>query len=176
MRGWTVLPDYVSVNLHEADADAVVALMQARGIGVEAGIWTRADAMRFVASRLPRYSLRVLVEMGDAPTAASEAEAILATLRTAGVALPILLTARAPPSGRWSRWRPPAASPPASASRTARNFPAGRSPRATPPSSPPPRASSDDAPATIYLSLTHLLSSTFLTHLFICTTMRPRPD
>ncbi len=91
MRGWTVLPDYVSVNLHESDADAVVALMRARGVGVEAGIGTRADAMRFVASRLPRYSLRVLVEMSDDATAASEAEAIIATLRSAGVTLPILL-------------------------------------------------------------------------------------
>ena len=47
MRGWTVLPDYVSVNLHEPEAEDVVALMQARGIGVEAGLWTRADAVRF---------------------------------------------------------------------------------------------------------------------------------
>ena len=91
MRGWTVLPDYVSVNLQESDADAVVALMRARGIGVEAGIGTRADALRFVASRLPRYSLRVLVEMSADATAASEAEAIIATLRSAGVTLPILL-------------------------------------------------------------------------------------
>ena len=93
MRGWTVLPDYVSVNLHEADAEDVVALMQARGIGVEAGLWTRADAIRFAGSRLPRYSLRALVEItSEVPaTAAAEAEAILATLCNAGVTVPILL-------------------------------------------------------------------------------------
>lgn len=93
MRGWTVLPDYVSVNIHEPEADAIVALMQARGVGIEAGIWTEAAARRFIASRLPRYCLRVLVEMTaeDGATAAEEANAILDLLAAAGVRLPILL-------------------------------------------------------------------------------------
>jgi uncharacterized protein (DUF849 family) len=93
MRVWTVLPDFVSVNIHEPEADSIVALMQARGIAVEAGLWTRADAARFVATRLPRYSMRVLVEMtaSDAGAAVAEAEAILAVLEKAEVRLPILL-------------------------------------------------------------------------------------
>lgn len=93
MRGWTVLPDFVSVNLHEPEAEAIVALMQARGIGVEAGIWTAAAARRFVASRMPRYSMRVLVEMTaeEPATAAAGAEAILGILGQAGLALPVLL-------------------------------------------------------------------------------------
>ena len=93
MRTWTVLPDYVSVNIHEPEAEAIIALMQARGIGVEAGLWTRAAAARFVASRLPRYSLRVLVEMTseDPAVADAEAEAVLDTLRGAGITVPILL-------------------------------------------------------------------------------------
>jgi uncharacterized protein (DUF849 family) len=93
MRAWSVLPDYVSVNIHEPEADAIIALMQARGIAVEAGLWTRAAASRFVATRLPRYSLRVLVEMTseDPAVAATEAEAILAILRDAGITVPVLL-------------------------------------------------------------------------------------
>ncbi len=93
MRAWTVLPDYVSVNLHEPEAEAVVALMQARGVGVEAGVWTRVAATHFVATRLPRYSLRVLVEITaqDPQVAAEEAGAVLATLRQAGIAVPVLL-------------------------------------------------------------------------------------
>jgi uncharacterized protein (DUF849 family) len=96
MRSWTVLPDFVSVNVHEPEADAIVALMQARGIGVEAGIWNRAAAARFVATRMPRHSLRVLVEMTseDPEVAAREAEAVLETLRKAGVTAPILLHGR----------------------------------------------------------------------------------
>jgi uncharacterized protein (DUF849 family) len=93
MRAWTVLPDFVSVNIHEPEAESIVALMQARGIAVEAGLWTRAAAARFVATRLPRYSMRVLVEMtaSDAGAAVAEAEAILAVLEKAEIRLPILL-------------------------------------------------------------------------------------
>lgn len=92
MRAWTLLPDYVSVNLGEPDAEQVVALMRARGVGVEAGLASRAEAARFAGARLPRYSLRVLVEMpADPEAAAAEAEAVLAILAGAGVALPLLL-------------------------------------------------------------------------------------
>lgn len=93
IRRWQVLPDYVSVNVHEPEAENVIALMQARGVGVEAGIWTRAAAQRFVATRLPRYCLRALVEMtsDDPAEATAEAEAVLGILRDAGVTLPVLL-------------------------------------------------------------------------------------
>jgi len=93
MRAWTVLPDFVSVNLHEPDADDVVALMRARGVAVEAGVWTRVAARRFVATRLPRYSLRVLVEMttGGPDAARREAAAVLDILGEAGVRVPALL-------------------------------------------------------------------------------------
>lgn len=93
MRGWTALPDFVSVNVHEPEAEAIVALMQARGIGVEAGLASAAAAARFVSGRMPRYSLRVLVEMPhpDPEAAAVEARAILALLARTGVRLPVLL-------------------------------------------------------------------------------------
>ena len=124
--------------------------MQARGIAVEAGLWTTAAALRFVASRMPRYTLRVLIEIGDleAATAAAEAEAILAVLANAGVALPILLhgagrqrLADGRDGGRAT------ASPRASASRTAATSPAERSPPAMPRWSQPRRESSRDEPA-----------------------------
>lgn len=92
MRGWTVLPDFVSVNVHEPEAEAIVALMQARGIGVEAGLASMAAAERFVTTRMPRYSLRVLIEIGDNPAeqAEREAVAILGLLERSGVQLPVL--------------------------------------------------------------------------------------
>ena len=43
-----MLPDFVSVNVHEPEAEAIVALMQARGIGVEAGLGRRRRPQRFV--------------------------------------------------------------------------------------------------------------------------------
>lgn len=93
IRSWTVLPDYVSVNVHEPEAEAIMGLMQARGVGIEAGIWTEAAARRFVSGRMPRYTTRVLVEMTaeDAETATAEANEILDVLEAAGVKLPILL-------------------------------------------------------------------------------------
>ena len=36
MGDWTVLPDYVSLNLSEDDAGDIIALMTAKGTGVEA--------------------------------------------------------------------------------------------------------------------------------------------
>jgi uncharacterized protein (DUF849 family) len=93
MRAWTVLPDYVSVNLHEPDAEDVMALMRARGVAVEAGVWTQAAARRFVGTRAPRYSLRVLVEMTaqDPAEAEREAAAVLDILEGGGVRVPVLL-------------------------------------------------------------------------------------
>lgn len=93
MRAWTVLPDFVSVNMHEPEAEAIVGLMQARGVGIEAGIWTEAAARRYVAGRMPRYSRRVLVEMSaeDVGTAVEEANAILDVLIASGVKPPVLL-------------------------------------------------------------------------------------
>ena len=93
LRGWTVLPDFVSVNLHEPDAGDVIALMRARGVAVEAGLRDGAAARRFVGARFPRYSLRALVEpSADSPAEAErEAVEVLAILGHAGVRLPLLL-------------------------------------------------------------------------------------
>lgn len=93
MRQWDVLPDYVSVNLNEDDAPEVMDIMLEKGIGIEAGIWTRGDALRFVGlSQAPRC-LRVLVEMinGDPDEAMREYQAVMDVLRSADFALPVLL-------------------------------------------------------------------------------------
>jgi uncharacterized protein (DUF849 family) len=41
---WTVLPDFVSVNLSETGIEQVLAVLVRRGVGLEAGIWTAEDA------------------------------------------------------------------------------------------------------------------------------------
>ncbi|MEL6318413.1 MAG: 3-keto-5-aminohexanoate cleavage protein [Pseudomonadota bacterium] len=91
-------PDFASVNLNEPDAPAVTALLAGRGIGVEAGLWTVADAERFVAAladgRIAASAcLRALIEMTEEePGRALEtARAIRDILDRAEVALPILL-------------------------------------------------------------------------------------
>ena len=42
--GWNELPDYASVNLEERDAPAVMERLRQRGIGIEAGLASVADA------------------------------------------------------------------------------------------------------------------------------------
>ncbi|MDG4785771.1 3-keto-5-aminohexanoate cleavage protein [Micromonospora sp. WMMD1102] len=80
VRGWTVLPDFASVNAHEPGAELVAAALHERGVGVEAGVWTVEAAANHRRWRVP--CLRVLVEcMRPEPAdALADAVAILGTL------------------------------------------------------------------------------------------------
>jgi len=76
--GWWELPDYVSVNVSEPGFDELCALVDRRGIGVEAGVWSADDARALLASPFAARCRRVLVE---APLpAAAEIEALIAPL------------------------------------------------------------------------------------------------
>jgi uncharacterized protein (DUF849 family) len=66
VRGWTVRPDFASVNWHEPGSVELATDLLDRDIGVEAGLWT-PDAVRdWLAWPYRRRCLRVLLEvMGD---------------------------------------------------------------------------------------------------------------
>ncbi|ESZ22416.1 3-keto-5-aminohexanoate cleavage protein [Mesorhizobium sp. L2C084A000] len=93
ISGWRELPDYASVNLSEVDAPRVMELLRQRGVGIEAGLATVADAERFVA--LPDHDrvLRILIEIDipDLSVALDEAHGIATVLDRAGVRRSILL-------------------------------------------------------------------------------------
>ncbi len=93
IRGWTVAPDFVSVNWHEPHSPELAALLLGRGIGVEAGLWT-ADAVRAFLD-WPRRGevLRVLLELPDQPVRACRAElrSMLALLDAADLDRPVVL-------------------------------------------------------------------------------------
>jgi uncharacterized protein (DUF849 family) len=93
MRRWRVKPDYVSVNLNEEDAPDVIRLALEKGIGVEAGLWTLADAERFLTLPEAPRCLRVLIEIQEKEIEAAlrTAHDMLLLLDRAGVALPRLL-------------------------------------------------------------------------------------
>jgi uncharacterized protein (DUF849 family) len=93
IAGWTELPDYASVNLSERDAPAVMDLLRSRGVGIEAGLATVADAERFVALPDAAKVLRILIEVDEQdPSAAHDvAEGISGTLDRAGIRRPLLL-------------------------------------------------------------------------------------
>ncbi|MET9495966.1 3-keto-5-aminohexanoate cleavage protein [Streptomyces sp. NPDC006552] len=86
IEAWPTLPDHASVNWHEPGAEAVAAALLARGVGVEAGVWSGTDgAERFAASPLAPRVLRVLAEVTDTRPESAEgtARALLAALGSA---------------------------------------------------------------------------------------------
>jgi uncharacterized protein (DUF849 family) len=89
-QSWDVLPDYVSVNLSEADAPEVIRLMLKRGIGIEAGLATVADAERYVALPEAAACLRILIEIEEQKSADAirAAHELIAVLDRAGSRLP----------------------------------------------------------------------------------------
>ena len=93
IAAWRELPDYASVNLSESDAPAIIELLQRRGVGVEAGLGSVADAERFI--KLPEHgrAFRILIEMGeqDFSVAQKVADDIASVLARANVRRPILL-------------------------------------------------------------------------------------
>jgi uncharacterized protein (DUF849 family) len=89
-----LLPDYASVNLAENDAPAIMDLLRQRGIGIEVGLATVADAERYVRLQERHRVLRVLIELDFEQELRAEqeiAEGILRTLEKAGIRRPILL-------------------------------------------------------------------------------------
>ena len=91
VRRWRA-PDYTSVNLSEPGAVQVMQVLLEAGIGVEAGVWTVADAELLVACGLAADVTRVLVEPVDvAPEhAVALVDSIHRALDDGGVAAPRL--------------------------------------------------------------------------------------
>ncbi|GGK19247.1 3-keto-5-aminohexanoate cleavage protein [Salinarimonas ramus] len=92
MRGWRVLPDYVSINLVEADAPEIAAIALEMGIGIEAGLWSRGDVARFLHEPWADRVLRVLVEINEQgeDAALGAFEGVMAELDEGGHAGPVL--------------------------------------------------------------------------------------
>lgn len=75
IRRWRA-PDYASVNLSEpASTEAMRALIDA-GVGIEAGVWTVADADQLAQSGLGNQVTRILVEPGELQIGRSAREAL----------------------------------------------------------------------------------------------------
>jgi uncharacterized protein (DUF849 family) len=90
--GWKVNPDFASVNLNEAGWRDVCKALVRRGVWIEAGLWSVADARTFVSSGFEKGCVRVLVEItekepAEAVSLAAEMDRVL---RKAKGRLPIL--------------------------------------------------------------------------------------
>ena len=62
VAGWTELPDFASVNVHEAGALDLAEALLDRGVGVEAGLWHGDGARLCVESGLAARCTRLLLE------------------------------------------------------------------------------------------------------------------
>jgi uncharacterized protein (DUF849 family) len=81
VRAWRQPPDFVSVNLSELGWQGIMRAAVHAGIGIEAGLATRADAEEFARSPFAHQVVRALVEVDGGP---EDARAI-AELLPAGV-------------------------------------------------------------------------------------------
>lgn len=92
INSWTVLPDLCSVNFAEPGTEELGDLLLNKGIAVEAGLSSIADARIFVASPLRERCLRVLIEIepGGPDDPVKTAAAIIRILDAGGVHLPRL--------------------------------------------------------------------------------------
>jgi uncharacterized protein (DUF849 family) len=77
VRAWRQSPDFVSVNLSELGWQGIMRAAVHAGIGIEAGLATRADALDFARSPFVHQVVRALVEVdGGAEDARAIAELI----------------------------------------------------------------------------------------------------
>lgn len=86
-----LLPDSVTVNLHEAGSVDLVHLLEDRRVAVEAGVWTVEAARILVATKMGAASVLVEPTQVAVEDAQRNADAILSLLDRAGVNTPRLL-------------------------------------------------------------------------------------
>jgi len=93
IAGWQAVPDHASVNLAEADAPAVIEALVRRGVMIEAGLASVADAGRLLSLAQAPPVLRVLIEIEQQSwsDAMAEVDAIAGVLQQGGLHRPILL-------------------------------------------------------------------------------------
>lgn len=96
IEGWTLLPDFASVNFHEPGAAELAKILLDREVGVEAGLFTADAAAALMATDLPERLTRILLEPLDDTVdgAIATVEAIERVLDSAAPDVPRLLHGR----------------------------------------------------------------------------------
>ena len=88
--GWTVLPDFASLNWHEPGSPELGKLLLSKGLGVEVGIFHAEAAESWAASDFAEHCLRVMIEL-QADEDAAVADDLLARVAAADSPAPVLL-------------------------------------------------------------------------------------
>lgn len=69
IKSWTVLPDFVSLNLSEPNFEEIAKILVDKGISIEAGLSNLDDAQKLVESGLYNRCFRFLIEPQEKSTA-----------------------------------------------------------------------------------------------------------
>ncbi|OAN37967.1 3-keto-5-aminohexanoate cleavage protein [Mycolicibacterium iranicum] len=90
VAGWTVLPDFASLNWHEPGSPELARLLLDRGLGVEVGIFHAEAAQTWAASDVAAHCMRVMIELGADGDVAT-ADEVLVLVAEADSPAPVLL-------------------------------------------------------------------------------------
>jgi uncharacterized protein (DUF849 family) len=88
--GWSVLPDFASVNWHEPGSEDLARLLLSKGLGVECGIFHAEAAESWAASDIAQHCMRVMIELGGDGEIAT-ADDLLSQVMAAQSPAPVLL-------------------------------------------------------------------------------------
>jgi uncharacterized protein (DUF849 family) len=94
VAGWTVLPDFASVNWHEPGSEKLARLLLSNGLGVEVGIFHAEAAASWARSEMAMHCMRVMIELqadGDPESWIATADDLLSQVLAVGSSAPVLL-------------------------------------------------------------------------------------
>ena len=90
VEGWTVLPDFASLNWHEPGSPELAEVLLGKGMGVEVGLFHAAAAASWAESDMARHCMRVMIELQGHEDVAV-ADDMLAKVAAVGSPAPVLL-------------------------------------------------------------------------------------
>jgi uncharacterized protein (DUF849 family) len=90
VEGWTVLPDFASLNWHEPGSPELADVLLGKGLGVEVGLFHLEAAAAWAESKMAKHCMRVMIEL-QGHEDVSVADAMLERIAAAGSPAPVLL-------------------------------------------------------------------------------------
>ena len=90
VEGWTVLPDFASLNWHEPGSPELAEVLLGKGLGVEIGLFHLEAAASWAESTMAEHCMRVMIELQGHEDVAV-ADAMLERIAAVGSPAPVLL-------------------------------------------------------------------------------------
>jgi uncharacterized protein (DUF849 family) len=88
--GWSVLPDFASLNWHEPGSPELAEVLLGKGLGVEVGLFHAEAAESWARSEIAKHCMRVMIEL-QADEDIAVADDMLGRVLAVGSPAPVLL-------------------------------------------------------------------------------------